>query len=72
MTMGPAETFLLGLFDSAVQAAQPDRVVPRHLPEAPKGRTIVVGAGKASAAMARSLEAHWQGPFHRIGDGYSL
>ena len=54
------------MFDAAVAAAQPDRCVPAHLPAPPApptgGRTIVVGAGKASAAMARTLEAHWQGP----------
>lgn len=50
------------LFDVAVDAAKPERVVPRHLPAPPKGRTIVVGAGKASAAMARALEDHWPGP----------
>jgi hydroxypyruvate reductase len=36
--------------------------IPPHLPEAPRGRLIVVGAGKASAAMARAVEDHWQGP----------
>ena len=35
---------------------------PPHLPPPPKGRTIVIGAGKASAAMARALEDHWPGP----------
>lgn len=53
-------TFLLkGLFDAAVAVAQPDVCLPPFLPEAPKGRTIVVGAGKASAAMAKALERHW-------------
>lgn len=49
------------MFDAAIAAAQPARCLPRHLPPAPRGRTIVVGAGKASAAMARALEDHWQG-----------
>lgn len=53
---------LRGLFDAAVEAAKPDKVVPAHLPLPPKGRTVVVGAGKASAAMARALEDHWPGP----------
>lgn len=49
-------------FDAAVMAAQPDRAVAQHLPERPKGRTIVVGAGKASAQMARAFELAWDGP----------
>jgi hydroxypyruvate reductase len=49
------------MFDAAVGAAQPDVCVPAHLPDPPKGRTVMVGAGKASAAMARALEAHWHG-----------
>ena len=50
------------LFDAAVAAAQPVLCLPAHLPPPPKGRTIVIGAGKASAAMARALEDHWPGP----------
>jgi glycerate 2-kinase len=50
---------LRAMFDAAVRAASPDAIVPRFLPPPPKGRTIVVGAGKASAAMARAVEAHW-------------
>jgi glycerate 2-kinase len=50
------------MFDAAVAAALPEKCLPAHLPPAPKGRTIVVGAGKASAAMAQVLEAHWPGP----------
>lgn len=50
------------LFDTAVEAAHPKYSVPRHLPPPPKGRTIVVGAGKGAAAMAEAVEAHWQGP----------
>ena len=49
------------MFDAAIEAAQPARCLPPHLPPAPKGRTIVVGAGKASAAMARVFESHWPG-----------
>jgi glycerate 2-kinase len=54
--------FLRALFDAAVAAAQPEHCLPPHLPPPPKGRTIVVGCGKAAAAMARAVEAHWQGP----------
>ncbi|HRP98602.1 MAG TPA: glycerate kinase [Rhodocyclaceae bacterium] len=49
------------MFDAAVNAAQPEHCIPRHLPAAPRGRTVVIGAGKASAAMARALETHWPG-----------
>jgi hydroxypyruvate reductase len=49
------------MFDAAVNAAQPEHCIPRFLPEAPRGRTVVIGAGKASAAMARALETHWPG-----------
>jgi glycerate 2-kinase len=53
------------MFDAAVASAQPALVIPAHLPEAQtlgKGRLIVIGAGKASAAMARAVEDHWPGP----------
>ncbi|MDM0111629.1 glycerate kinase [Variovorax sp. J22R133] len=62
--MNAAETrsLLRAMFDAAVAAAQPALCVPRHLPAAPKGRLVVIGAGKASAAMARAVEDHWQGP----------
>jgi hydroxypyruvate reductase len=53
---------LRDMFDAAIAAAQPALCVPRHLPDAPKGRLVVIGAGKASAAMARVVEDHWQGP----------
>lgn len=54
---------LRNMFDAAIAAAQPALCVPRHLPPAPKGRLVVIGAGKASAAMARAVEDHWHGPF---------
>jgi hydroxypyruvate reductase len=50
------------MFTAAVNAAQPEHCIPRFLPEPPKGRTLVIGAGKASAAMAQALERHWPGP----------
>jgi hydroxypyruvate reductase len=60
----PAETTVLlrRMFDAAVAAAQPALCVPRYLPPAPKGRLVVIGAGKASAAMAKAVEDHWHGP----------
>jgi hydroxypyruvate reductase len=49
------------MFRAAVNAAAPAHCVPPYLPPPPKGRTIVVGAGKASAAMAKAFEEHWAG-----------
>lgn len=57
-----ARTLLRRLFDAAIASAQPAVCVPPHLPSPPRGRVIVVGAGKASAAMARAVEQHWAGP----------
>ena len=57
---GPRRT-LRALFDAAVAAADPATCVPPHLPAPPRGRTVVVGAGKAAATMARAVEAHWPG-----------
>jgi hydroxypyruvate reductase len=54
-----ARELLRAMFDAAVEAAQPANFIPLHLTVPPKGRTIVIGAGKASAAMARALEQHW-------------
>jgi glycerate 2-kinase len=57
---------LRAMFDAAVAAAQSSHCLPPHLPEPPKGRTIVIGAGKASAEMARVLEQHWSGPLEGL------
>lgn len=54
-----AKKILRELFDVAVSSANPLKVLGAHLPEKPKGRCIVVGAGKASAAMAAALEQAW-------------
>jgi glycerate 2-kinase len=51
--------FLEQLYKVAVQRAQAAHCLPTHLPVPPKGRTIVLGAGKAAAAMAHAVEAHW-------------
>lgn len=56
---GSACAILLQLFAAAVQSAEPARAVLSHLPEKPKGRCVVVGAGKASAAMAAAVDAAW-------------
>jgi glycerate 2-kinase len=60
------KALLRRMFDAAVAAAQPSLVLPRHLPPPPRGRTIVIGAGKATAAMAAALEAHWPGPLEGL------
>src|SRR5690606_37880730 len=49
------------LFHRAVAQAQPALAVERHLPDPPRGRTVVIGAGKASAQMARAFEKDWAG-----------
>jgi hydroxypyruvate reductase len=49
------------MFDAAIASAQPAVCIPRHLPPAPPGRLIVIGAGKASAAMAQAVEQNWPG-----------
>jgi glycerate 2-kinase len=60
------EERLRHLFAVAVTAADPAVCVPPHLPPPPKGRTIVVGAGKAAAAMARAVEDHWKGKLEGV------
>lgn len=59
--MSAPRQLLRQMFDAAILAAQPEHCIPRFMPEAPAGRTIVIGAGKASAEMARALEKHWPG-----------
>jgi glycerate 2-kinase len=62
MTPGDPRAVLRQVFDAAVAAAHPDKCVPPHLPAPPSGRTLVLGAGKAAAAMARAVEQHWDAP----------
>jgi glycerate 2-kinase len=59
--MKPRE-ILRAMFDAAVAAAMPQHCIAQNLPARPKGRTIVVGAGKASAAMAAEFERVWGQP----------
>ena len=54
------------MFEAAVDAALPEKSVKRFLPSPPKGRTIVVGAGKASAAMAKAFEDVWAAPLEGL------
>jgi glycerate 2-kinase len=60
------EKLLKAMFQAAVEAAMPSICVPAHLPERPKGRTVIIGAGKASGAMARALEDAWDGPLEGL------
>jgi len=62
----PYRALLRRMFDAALAACDPARCLPPHLPAAPKGRTIVVGAGKAAGAMAKAVEDHWPGPLEGI------
>ncbi len=54
-----ARALLIGSFHAAVGAADPQKILPPHLPQPPEGKTLVVGAGKAAAAMALAVEQHW-------------
>jgi glycerate 2-kinase len=58
-TSADSRAALRQIFDAAVASADPGAAVRRHLPEKPKGRCVVVGAGKASVAMAAALDAAW-------------
>lgn len=58
MTRDPKD-LLLRLFRAAVDSADPAKTIAHHLPERPRGRVVVVGAGKSAAAMARAVEEAW-------------
>lgn len=60
------EELLKAMFKAGVDAALPRLCVPRHLPARPKGRTVIIGAGKASGAMAKALEDAWDGPLEGL------
>ena len=65
LDQGAVQALLRGMFDAAIASAQPALCLPPHLPSVESvgaGRLIVIGAGKASAAMARAVEDHWTGP----------
>ncbi len=64
--MHEPRAFLTGLFQAAIDAASPAKRLARFLPAPPKGRTIVVGAGKAAASMAAAVEAAWSGPLEGL------
>ncbi|WP_394886928.1 glycerate kinase [Mesorhizobium sp. AaZ16] len=65
MTIDP-KSLLTAVFNAAVAAADPELTIRKHLPEKPRGRTIVVGAGKGSAQMAAALEKAWDGPLEGV------
>ncbi len=69
-TTSAEENLLREMFDAAVMAAQPSVTLPKYLskylPEPPVGRTVVIGAGKASAAMAQAFEQSWLGPTEKL------
>jgi glycerate 2-kinase len=50
---------LVAMFEAAVAAAEPEKALAPHLPERPKGRTVVIGAGKGAAQMAAAFERLW-------------
>ena len=62
MSAFDARALFTAMFEAAVAAADPEHVIRDHLPEKPKGRTVVIGAGKGSAQMARAFEPAWDGP----------
>lgn len=65
MVLDP-KAFLTSIFEAAVAAADPERTIRNHLPAKPKGRTIVIGAGKGSAQMAAAFEKAWDGPIEGL------
>jgi glycerate 2-kinase len=62
-----AKQLLIESFRAAVAAADPLKILPGQLPPPPRGRTLVVGAGKAAASMALAVEQHW--PAHAPLEG---
>lgn len=61
-----AQDLLKAMFSAAIDASQPALRIPHFLPAPPKGRTVVIGAGKAAAAMAQVVERHWPGPLEGV------
>jgi hydroxypyruvate reductase len=66
ITIRDPPALLRHMFDAAVAAADPLARLPGFLPSAPSRRTLVVGAGKASARMAQAVERHWRGPLEGL------
>jgi len=67
-TDASARAALRQVFEAAIASADPRQVLARHLPERPRGRVIVLGAGKSAAVMAAAVEAAWpRRPDRRLG-----
>jgi glycerate 2-kinase len=66
MRLKAQKTLLRQMFDAAIASVQPAVCIPHHLPEPPQGKTLIVGAGKASAEMARVFEATWPSPLSGV------
>lgn len=64
--MAGERAFLTRLFRAAVAAADPEIVLGPFLPPRPKGKTVVVGAGKGVAQLAHALERLWDGPLSGV------
>lgn len=64
--MKTGRALLAELFNAALRAADPLDTIGAHLPPPPKGRTVVIGAGKAAARMAQGVERRWQGPLSGV------
>jgi hydroxypyruvate reductase len=60
------QAFLTRLFGAAVTAADAHAALAPHLPARPKGRTVVVGAGKGAAQLAAAFEDLWDGPLSGV------
>lgn len=66
MIIGNPRRFLTALYRSAVCAADPEEIITKYLPQKPKGRTIVVGAGKGAAHLARAFDKAWDAPLKGV------
>ncbi|MGI9402652.1 MAG: glycerate kinase type-2 family protein [Rhizobiaceae bacterium] len=64
--MNEPRSLLTGMFDAAIAAADPNQCISAHLPAKPKGRTVVIGAGKGAAQMAAALERLWDGALEGV------
>ncbi len=60
------KALLISMFDAAIRAAEPKQALAKHLPEPPKGRTVVIGAGKGAAQMAAAFEDLWDAPYEGV------
>lgn len=58
--------FLASMFEAAVAAADPRKALAAHLPDRPKGRTVVIGAGKGAAQLAAAFEDLWEAPVEGV------